>query len=146
MQQRNLDLPSTPASADDIEAPVGGETPISGIMEVVDLAIYWENPVLSTVLCILGILVAIVGEYLLKGRHGVPLLSGDLSLNPVRVNSEDVGSESACEVMQSARSIRHGAPSYQSGNIAMADIPTEIRKWYFSHCNLRGCKCMESDC
>lgn len=78
LQQRNLDLPTTPSSKPiaDIEASHGGEAPIAGVREVVDLAIYWENPVLSSVLCLVGGFVAVAGDYMLKGKHGVPLLSG----------------------------------------------------------------------
>jgi len=82
LQQRNLDYPATPSSGrpptDDIEAPPGAETPGASLRELVDLAIYWDNPVLSSILCLLGALIAVVGDYLLKGKHGVPLLSGSL--------------------------------------------------------------------
>jgi hypothetical protein len=80
LQQRNLDYSATPSSGrpltDDIEAPPGAETPGANLKDLVDLAIYWENPVLSSILCLIGALIAFVGDYLLKGTHGVPLLSG----------------------------------------------------------------------
>ena len=50
------------------------------IREVVATAISWENPLLSGILTLAGIILAILGDYLIKGKHGIPLLSGNYML------------------------------------------------------------------
>ena len=81
--QKNLDYVATPQSTrpprvpgSDIEAPQGSSSNDPSFMEIATTAISWENPLLSGILTIAGVFVAILGDYLLKGKHGVPLLSG----------------------------------------------------------------------
>lgn len=64
----------------DIEASEGSPSSEPSVREIVTTAISWENPLLSGILTLAGLLVAFVGDYLLKGKHGLPLLSGALSL------------------------------------------------------------------
>lgn len=46
------------------------------IGEIILTAISWDNLALSTILVLGGLFVALIGDYLLQGRHGIPLLSG----------------------------------------------------------------------
>lgn len=80
-------MPATPQSAKpprapgtDLEASNESSIPEAGINEIAATALSWENPLLSGILSIAGLLVAIAGDYLLRGKHGIPLLSGTVNL------------------------------------------------------------------
>ena len=46
------------------------------VADIIVTAILWQNLPLSTILCLFGLFVGLAGEYLLQGKHGIPLLSG----------------------------------------------------------------------
>ena len=85
--QKNLDYIATPQSSKpprvpggDIEGSEGSFSNEPSVREIAATAVSWENPLLSGILSIAGVLIAFLGDYLLKGKHGVPLLSGELML------------------------------------------------------------------
>ena len=61
----------------DIEATgVEGPSTDPTVLDIITTAVLWENLALSTILVIAGVFIALVGDYLLQGKHGIPLLSG----------------------------------------------------------------------
>lgn len=83
LMQKNLDYIATPQSGrpprapgNDVETPEASAASEPSIREIATTAVRWENPLLSGILTTGGLLIAILGDYLLKGKHGVPLLSG----------------------------------------------------------------------
>lgn len=81
--QKNLDYVATPQSSRPPRVPGGdADTPQASteqepsIREIAITGVSWENPLLSGILTAIGIVVAGIGDYLLRGKHGLPLLSG----------------------------------------------------------------------
>ena len=75
MQTPELGRPPRPTG--DVEAAPPTETAGPELLETVYTAIYWDNPAVSGILCLLGAMTAVAGDYIFKGKHGLPLLSGD---------------------------------------------------------------------
>ena len=63
-------------STDSDATPAGISNSDPSFADIIVTAISWDNFALSTILCIGGIFLALIVDYLLQGKHGLPLLSG----------------------------------------------------------------------
>lgn len=61
------ELEATPAESSSADPSAG---------DIIVTAVRWDNLALSTILFLGGVVVALVVDYLLQGKHGLPLLSG----------------------------------------------------------------------